>query len=147
MERERADGALAPSQRMRVAYVLTLAGGYLDAYTYFERGGVFANAQTGNIVKLGIALANGVRDTYLFFLLPIGAFALDLATALAIRDQLERRDIRLRRVRGHARLRCPRPPCRVAHRRTARRRHRHHHRPAPAQPARVGRCAKQVTSK
>ena len=87
--------ALMASQRMRVAYILTLVGGYLDAYTYFMRGGVFANAQTGNIVKLGIALANKARDTYLFFLAPICSFALGLIVALTIKEVLERRKVRL----------------------------------------------------
>ena len=87
--------ALIASQRMRVAYILTLVGGFLDAYTYFIRGGVFANAQTGNIVKLGIALANGARDKYLFYLIPICSFALGLLTALSIKEVLERKQVRL----------------------------------------------------
>ena len=87
--------ALVPSQRMRVAYLLTLIGGYLDAYTYFERGGVFANAQTGNIVKLGIALANGARDLYLRYLIPICAFTLGLLASMVIKEVLERRQMRL----------------------------------------------------
>lgn len=87
--------ALAPSQRMRIAYILTLVGGYLDAYTYFERGGVFANAQTGNIVKLGIALANGESNTYLSFLLPIVAFAAGLFVALTLKEVLSLREKRL----------------------------------------------------
>lgn len=87
--------ALIASQRMRVAYLLTAVGGYLDAYTYFERDGVFANAQTGNIVKLGIALANGARDKYLSYLFPISAFVLGLIASLTIDYVLERRGIRL----------------------------------------------------
>jgi len=87
--------ALMASQRMRVAYILTLVGGFLDAYTYFIRGGVFANAQTGNIVKLGISLANGARDKYLFYLIPICSFALGLLTALTIKEVLERKQVRL----------------------------------------------------
>lgn len=31
---------------------ITLSGGFQDAYTYFARGKVFANAQTGNIVLM-----------------------------------------------------------------------------------------------
>ena len=89
------ESALVPSQRMRVAYILTVVGGFLDAYTYFERGGVFANAQTGNIVKLGIALADGARDRYLFYLAPICSFVLGLMVALGIKELLERRQIRL----------------------------------------------------
>ncbi len=40
--------------------LLAMVGGYLDAYTYIGRGHVFANAQTGNIVLLGIKIAPGV---------------------------------------------------------------------------------------
>ena len=89
------EGALIPSQRMRVAYLLTFVGGFLDAYTYFVRGGVFANAQTGNIVKLGIALSDGTRDKYLFYLLPILAFAAGLMCLLVIKVVLERHNMRL----------------------------------------------------
>ena len=89
------EGALIPSQRMRVAYLLTFVGGFLDAYTYFVRGGVFANAQTGNIVKLGIALANGERDLYLRYLIPICAFTMGLLVSMVIKEVLERRGVRL----------------------------------------------------
>src|SRR5580658_6145873 len=34
--------------------LLAGVGGFLDAYTFVGRGGVFANAQTGNIVLLGV---------------------------------------------------------------------------------------------
>lgn len=87
--------ALSPSQRMRMAYLLTMVGGFLDAYTYFERGGVFANAQTGNIVKLGIALSNGARDAYLAYLMPICVFSLGILAALAINEILTRKELRL----------------------------------------------------
>ncbi len=36
-----------------VAAILASAGGFLDAYSYIVRGGVFANAHTANIVLLG----------------------------------------------------------------------------------------------
>ena len=87
--------ALAPSQRMPVALLLTLVGGFLDAYTYCERGGVFANAQTGNVVKLGIALANGHREAYLSYLLPIGAFVAGLFVTLMLKEWLVLRKRRL----------------------------------------------------
>lgn len=82
-----------PSQRLRMAYLLTCVGGYLDAYTYFVRGGVFANAQTGNIIKLSLALASGERELYLRYLVPICAFTLGLMVALGIKELLERRHI------------------------------------------------------
>ena len=37
-----------------VMTALTLSGGLQDAYSYFVRGKVFANAQTGNLVLLSV---------------------------------------------------------------------------------------------
>lgn len=42
---------------MRVAALLTLSGGFLDAFTFVGHEQVFANAMTGNIVLMGIAVA------------------------------------------------------------------------------------------
>ena len=69
MERDRIG-----SQMMITGILLTFTGGFLDAYTYSSRGGVFANAQTGNIVKLGLRLAEGRYTDALLFLIPIFAF-------------------------------------------------------------------------
>ena len=55
--------------------ILALAGGFLDAYTYICRGGVFANAETGNIVLMGLKLAEGDLKSALNYLIPITAFA------------------------------------------------------------------------
>ena len=41
------------------AVLIVLSGGLLDAYTYFCRGQVFANAPTGNIVLMSAQLASG----------------------------------------------------------------------------------------
>ena len=46
------------SESLRIGLILAAAGGFLDAYTYISRGGVFANAQTGNIVLLGVNAAD-----------------------------------------------------------------------------------------
>ena len=43
------------SDSFRAAVFIILSGGFQDAYTYFCRGEVFANAQTGNIVFLSTA--------------------------------------------------------------------------------------------
>ena len=47
------------SENFILGIMLALCGGFLDAYTYITRGGVFANAQTGNIVLMGINIAKG----------------------------------------------------------------------------------------
>lgn len=83
------------STRLETAVLLTLCGGYLDAYTYFVRGGVFANAQTGNIIKLGIQLVNGNFETCLRYLIPICAFVSGVIIAMLIRIVMEKRDIHL----------------------------------------------------
>jgi uncharacterized membrane protein YoaK (UPF0700 family) len=58
-----------------VAVMLALTGGYLDAYTYVCRGGVFANAQTGNMVFFGMKIAAGDYGAALSYLVPILSFA------------------------------------------------------------------------
>ncbi|MBR1862588.1 MAG: DUF1275 domain-containing protein [Ruminococcus sp.] len=58
-----------------VGAVLTFVGGFLDAYTYICRDGVFANAQTGNMVLMAIRLTEGRFGQALHYLLPILSFA------------------------------------------------------------------------
>lgn len=62
------------SESLRLGIILTLAGGFQDAYSYNCRDQVFANAQTGNIVLLGQNLASGNLRTGLRYLFPILAF-------------------------------------------------------------------------
>lgn len=62
------------SESMALAVLLTLAGGFQDAYSYNCRGKVFANAQTGNIVLLGQNLAQGYFIDALHYLVPLAAF-------------------------------------------------------------------------
>jgi uncharacterized membrane protein YoaK (UPF0700 family) len=50
------DGA---SRNLTVASLLTLSGGYLDAFTYVGHGRVFANTMTGNVALLGINVSAG----------------------------------------------------------------------------------------
>lgn len=47
------------SDHFRTALFIILSGGFQDAYTYISRGGVFANAQTGNIVLMSSAMFDG----------------------------------------------------------------------------------------
>lgn len=73
------------SDSLRLGLLLALAGGFLDAYTYLARGGVFANAQTGNLVLLSAALFNGEFARTLRYLLPIGSFFGGVIVAQMIR--------------------------------------------------------------
>ena len=84
------------SESMAVGLLLALAGGILDAYSYLNRGEVFATAETGNIVQLSIHLSRGEWGDAFHYLLPISAFALGVITAEAIRRRVEGRAGRLR---------------------------------------------------
>ncbi|MGK2883102.1 MAG: YoaK family protein [Mycobacterium sp.] len=42
------------STTLRFALLITTACGFLDSYTYLARGGVFANAQTGNVILFAV---------------------------------------------------------------------------------------------
>ena len=73
------------SEAMRVGLLLTLTGGFLDAYTYLVRGHVFANAQTGNIVMMGVDIAQGNWWGVGRYLLPVLAFVAGVLLAETIR--------------------------------------------------------------
>ncbi len=74
------------SEAYSLGVLLTVGGGFLDAYTYFTRGGVFSNAQTGNLVLLAIRLAQGDLTALPRYLPPILSFALGIVVAELIRD-------------------------------------------------------------
>ncbi|WP_320968523.1 YoaK family protein [Hungatella hathewayi] len=63
------------SEAMSTGIFLTLSGGFQDAYTYYTRGKVFANAQTGNIILLGHNAMNGDFTDAFRYLAPVLAFA------------------------------------------------------------------------
>ena len=75
------------SETFLMGTLLALTGGFLDAYTYISRGGVFANAQTGNIVLLGLNMASGQWSRALYYLVPIIAFVLGIFLAESIRGK------------------------------------------------------------
>lgn len=77
------------SESFRLSALLALTGGFFDAYTYLERGGVFANAQTGNVVLLGVRVMNGDWQGVLRYLIPICAFVLGVMTAERMRSHFK----------------------------------------------------------
>src|ERR1700737_2804428 len=84
------------TESLPLGAVLAVAGGFLDTYTYVGRHGVFANAQTGNVVLFGVLAAAGRWSQALRHVPPILAFVLGVAVAET-----------LRRPRGAAALRWP----------------------------------------
>lgn len=77
------------SESFLLGAMLAVVGGFLDAYTYLLRGGVFANAQTGNMVLLGINAVEGRWLKALTYLIPIGAFALGVLAAEVVRRRFQ----------------------------------------------------------
>ena len=75
------------SESIELGAVLALAGGFMDAYSYIGRGGVFANAQTGNILLVGIHLSQGDLAQALRFFFPVVAFAAGIMLADLIHER------------------------------------------------------------
>src|SRR5687768_7445881 len=69
----RAQGVRA-EESLLVAVLLSLAGGFLDAFTWIAHDGVMANAQTANVVLFGVYGATGQWSQALRHLPPIAAF-------------------------------------------------------------------------
>ncbi|MDE6751728.1 MAG: DUF1275 domain-containing protein [Eubacterium sp.] len=65
---------------------LAVVGGFLDAYTYICRGAVFANAQTGNIVLMGIKLSEGNFSGAGQYIIPILAFVAGILISETIKE-------------------------------------------------------------
>ena len=65
-----------------IAFLFTFAGGFCDAYTLIYRRGLFANMQTGNLVKFCISLADGSFEPMYF--LPIICFLLGCLIAILV---------------------------------------------------------------
>jgi uncharacterized membrane protein YoaK (UPF0700 family) len=77
---------ISTSDSLRLGVLLAIVGGFLDAYTFICRGGVFANAQTGNIVLVGIDAARGNFVQASMALLPILAFIIGIIVTEKIKD-------------------------------------------------------------
>ncbi len=63
-------------ERKEIYHVLMVVAGFFGAYTYLLRGSVFCNAQTGNVVLMGMALGAGKWKEALYYLIPISAYTL-----------------------------------------------------------------------
>ena len=57
-----------------IASMLSMVCGYVDAYTYITKDGIFAYAQTGNIIFLAMNLAKGNFYGVIDYLFPILSF-------------------------------------------------------------------------
>jgi uncharacterized membrane protein YoaK (UPF0700 family) len=75
------------SESLLLVILLTLSGGFMDAYSYVCREHVFANAQTGNILLFGVNLSMGNFTLALRYLFPVLSFAFGIAVAEIMRNR------------------------------------------------------------
>lgn len=82
------------SEGLPVGMLLAGVSGFLDAYTFVGHNGVFATAQTGNIVLLGVDAQAGHWQEALLHIPPIVAFMLGVALAQMLAQTAVRRIVR-----------------------------------------------------
>jgi uncharacterized membrane protein YoaK (UPF0700 family) len=82
------------SEGLPVGMLLAGVGGFLDAYTFVGYNGVFANAQTGNVVLLGVDAQAGHWQEALLHIPPVVAFVLGVALAEIMAQPAVRRIVR-----------------------------------------------------
>ena len=75
------------SDSIWMGVLLAITGGFLDAYTYISRGGVFANAQTGNVVLFSLHIAKFEWRKATMYLIPIMAFVIGIFVTEMIRTR------------------------------------------------------------
>ncbi len=68
------------------AVMLSFVGGFQDAYSYVGRQHVFANAQTGNLILLGLNAISGNIKGMLRYFLPLSFFAIGILIACILRE-------------------------------------------------------------
>ncbi len=73
------------SERLGLGILLAISGGLMDAYSYLFRDGVFANAQTGNILLLSVNLSRFNFGEVITYIFPISAFATGVAMGVFMR--------------------------------------------------------------
>jgi uncharacterized membrane protein YoaK (UPF0700 family) len=85
------DAPIGPDDTERVrtlwfALLLTLTNGFMDSHTFFVRGGVFANVQTGNVILFAIDLSERELAAAMAHVWPILAFIVGVALASHIKS-------------------------------------------------------------
>lgn len=72
---QKQESYLVCEQKMVYALLMASAG-MMGAYTYILRGGVFCNAQTANVLVMGISFGKGDWAAGVYYLIPFSAYLL-----------------------------------------------------------------------
>ena len=78
-------------ERNWVYFLLITVAGFWGAFTYLLRGNVFCNAQTGNVVLMGMAFGSGNWRNGCYYLVPISAYILGAFVSELVPNPLKRR--------------------------------------------------------
>lgn len=81
------------SETVLLTFLLSIVGGFTDAYTFILRGGVLANAQTGNIIRLSHSVAGLEWEKTFFYFRPILAFSVGILFAEFLQDKFKNKNI------------------------------------------------------
>jgi uncharacterized membrane protein YoaK (UPF0700 family) len=92
---ESPEGEPSKATTLASAILLAAAGGLLDAVVYLGHGHVFANAMTGNVILLGIAIVTADWRSIVSHVLPIVAFLIGVVAARALALLHDRRSAAL----------------------------------------------------
>ncbi len=76
-----------------------ILGGFLDAYSYILKGGVFACMQTGNVTFFVLSLVRGEYDRLIRYILPVIFFSLGILTSEFIKSSCDAEKMTGRRKR------------------------------------------------
>lgn len=76
------------TERYIYAYIMALLGGFMGGYSYITRGGVFASAQTGNLIKLGIKITEANFDAWYLFIFPIIMFIVGIMVCEFMKNEV-----------------------------------------------------------
>lgn len=79
------------SESIELGIVLAASGGFMDAYSYIMRDHVFANAQTGNMLLLGVSISERNWTEVVRYLFPVLAFAAGIMLADLVRFRMDER--------------------------------------------------------
>lgn len=77
-------------EKLWVFAMLIFVAGFYGAYTLSVRGGVFCNAQTGNMALFGVALGSGNWSKALYYLIPMSGYLLGSMVSEAIPRHVRR---------------------------------------------------------
>lgn len=77
-------------ERYHIFFYLMLSGGFMGAYSYYLKGGVFANAETANLLVLALSIATGDSAKATAVLFPITTFFLGTFFCEMLKSKLKK---------------------------------------------------------